>query len=217
MSDFSNTELLQILACPLDQTPLENKGEYLRCRNGHQFALEGGIPVFSEHPRRELVPHNMKACDRKRALPQIDPFVDDWIVNTNGNLYWNVRGKLPRYPIPKWPWVAGQGKTLLDIGCGWGRWTMASALSGFRSIGLDVHLDALAAARRVTNQMGIATDYVCSEANHLPFLPSSIDVVYSYSVLLGKGYGEASDPQDLPSAEARRALSVAIAQFRGPL
>lgn len=75
------------------------------------------------------------------------------------------------------------GKTLLDIGCGWGRWTMASALSGFRSIGLDVHLDALAAARRVTNQMGVATDYVCSEANHLPFLPSSIDVVCSYSVL----------------------------------
>lgn len=80
---------------------------------------------------------------------QIDTFVNDWIVNTNGNLYWRVRGKLPRYPIPNWRFGSGNGKVLVDIGCGWGRWSIAAAHAGFEPIGVDVHIDGLAAASRV--------------------------------------------------------------------
>jgi len=183
MSVSTTSELLQVIACPLDHSTLQAESGYLDCRNGHRFAVESGIPVLTEHPRRELVPRNMEACRRENEQSPIDPFVDDWLVNTNGNLYWNARGKLRRYPIPAWPFVSEKGKTLLDIGCGWGRWTMSASRAGFHAIGLDIHLDALAAALRVAEQIGAPSKYICSDADKLPFLSASIDVVHSYSVL----------------------------------
>jgi len=114
----------------------------------------------------------------------IDPFVDHWLVNTHGNLYWRARGRLRRYPIPVWPHAAqGQGKVLLDVGCSWGRWSIAAARAGYRPIGVDVHLDALNAGRRVSRQVGATCDFVCASADRLPFRSASVDFVFSYSVL----------------------------------
>jgi len=177
------SDLLQVLACPIDHSALRTVDGELTCEQRHRFAIEQEIPVFSSHPRRERVPCNMEACnylDKDRA---IDPFVDDWVVNTNGNLYRKVRGKLPRYPIPQWPFLPGEGKLLVDVGCSWGRWTMAAARAGYRPIGMDVHLDALAAATRVSQQLGIKTDFVCAGAEALPFQAASIDLLFCYSVL----------------------------------
>lgn len=178
-----SAELLGVLACPHDQTPLRAFASGLLCEHEHRFAIEQGVPVFSGNPRRERIPGNMEACQYQDKQRPIDQFVDDWLVNTNGNLYWKLRGKLPRYPIPKWPSHPGPGKLLLDIGCGWGRWTMAAARAGFKPIGLDVHLDALAAAGRVSQQMDIRADFVCADADSLPFQSGSVDMVFSYSVL----------------------------------
>jgi 2-polyprenyl-3-methyl-5-hydroxy-6-metoxy-1,4-benzoquinol methylase len=179
--------LLRILACPLDRSPLGARGEALVCAQGHRFQLEHGVPIFAEHPRREPVPLNMPACPQfprdGGSAQYIDAFVDDWIVNTNGNLYWRVRGRLPRYPIPDWPFGPGNGGTLLDIGCSWGRWCIAAARAGFQSVGVDVHVDALAAAQRVSNQLGVGGGFVCSDADVLPVQSRSIDCVFSYSVL----------------------------------
>jgi uncharacterized protein YbaR (Trm112 family) len=96
-----NTPLLQLLACPGDHAPLEYREGSLICPQGHQFHVEDGIPVFAENPRRERVPGNMGPCQYQSENSPVDPFVNDWIVNTNGNLYWSSRGKLPRYPIPR--------------------------------------------------------------------------------------------------------------------
>jgi SAM-dependent methyltransferase len=90
---------------------------------------------------------------------------------------------LPRYPIPQWPFLPGDGKLLLDVGCSWGRWTIAAARAGYRSIGMDVHLDALAAATRVSQQLGVKTDFVCAGVEALPFQTASIDLLFCYSVL----------------------------------
>lgn len=142
--------------------------------------------MFAEHPRREPVPLNMPPCPAPasdEASQHIDDFVNDWIVNTNGNLYWRVRGRLPRYPIPNWPFGRGEGKTMLDIGCSWGRWCVAAAGAGFQPVGLDVHIDALAAANRVSKQLQAATDFICGDADILPVQSRSIDLVFSYSVL----------------------------------
>lgn len=177
-----NSELQGILACPFDHTALQSVNEVLICPSGHRFMMENGIPVFTQHPRRELVPSNMGPCKRENEHSGIDPFVDDWLVNTNGNLYWKARGRLKRYPIAAWPSGIGEGKLLLDLGCGWGRWTMSASRAGFKSIGMDIHLDALSAAQRVAAQIGAVSEYVCGDAGTLPFLPATIDVVYSYSV-----------------------------------
>lgn len=109
--------------------------------------------------------------------------MNDWIVNTNGNLYWRMRGRLPRYPIPAWPLGEGRGRVLLDIGCGWGRWSIAAARAGFQPIGLDVHIDALAAATRVSRQLDVCGDFLCSGIEAFPIGSRSVDCVFSYSVL----------------------------------
>lgn len=145
------------------------------------------MPVFTDHPRREPIPLNMPPCPQFARdgvdLEPIDAFVNDWIVNTNGNLYWRMRGRLPRYPIPRWPFGNGEGKVLLDIGCSWGRWCIAAARAGFQPIGLDVHVDALAAAVRVSPQLNAVSGFLCSNADILPIASRSVDCVFSYSVL----------------------------------
>src|SRR5690242_8017749 len=122
---------LDALACPLDHSSLEPAGKDLVCQQGHKFEVEQGYPVFAKSPRREIVPGNMgpkpPVNDDHAA---VDSFVDDWIVNTNGNLYWSARGRLKRYPIPEWPFSRGAGKRLLDVGCSWGRWSASAARAG---------------------------------------------------------------------------------------
>jgi SAM-dependent methyltransferase len=143
-----------------------------------------GIPVFANNPRREPRPGNMSHCALDPASP-VDPFVNDWIVNTNGNLYWTIRGRLPKYPIPAWPdrSPSRSGQVLVDLGCGWGRWSLAAATAGYRALGVDIHLDAVQAAKRVSREIRSECDFVCSEVDRLPFRDASVDFVFSYSVL----------------------------------
>jgi 2-polyprenyl-3-methyl-5-hydroxy-6-metoxy-1,4-benzoquinol methylase len=176
---------VDLLWCPMHDAALTCAEVHLICRAGHEILVEDGVPVFAEQPRREPKPLNMPPLAERIAPGAVDAFVDDWIVNTNGNLYWRVRDRLPRYPIPRWPAreVKRSGEMLVDIGCSWGRWSFAAARAGFAVWGVDVHLDALWAAQRVARELGLAADFACSDAAHLPFRPASIDFVFSYSVL----------------------------------
>ncbi len=182
-STLLNAHVVRILACPWDHSDLRVHDGGLACKLGHWFGVEQGIAVLTDKARREAVPGNMEPCRYADGAGSIDPFVDDWVVNTNGNLYWRTRGRLQRYPIPNWPFWGSEGELLVDVGCGWGRWSIAAARAGFSPIGVDVHIDALAAAGRVSRQVGVRADYVCGDAEHLPFQSGSIDVLLSYSVL----------------------------------
>lgn len=125
----------------------------------------------------------MEPCHFGNEPTSVDRFVNDWVVNTNGNLYRRARGKLSRYPIPEWSFGTGNGRVMVDLGCGWGRWSVAASRAGFRTLGIDVHLDALAAAKRVSRQLGVSANFVCAEIDSLPIQPASVDFVFSYSVL----------------------------------
>jgi 2-polyprenyl-3-methyl-5-hydroxy-6-metoxy-1,4-benzoquinol methylase len=111
----------------------------------------------------------------------VDEHVRASLIKTHGNLY---RGAtLRRYPIPPFPLEPGRGRTLLDIGCNWGRWTIAAARAGYRPTGIDPSKKAVGAARRVAEQLGVEAEYVLGDARELPFPDGSFDVVFSYSVL----------------------------------
>ncbi|HEV2287731.1 MAG TPA: class I SAM-dependent methyltransferase [Candidatus Acidoferrales bacterium] len=179
--------LLRNLGCPADHGPLRIEGDGLVCERGHHYVFENGVAVFTNTPRREPVPLNMGPCPtfakNEKQGAAIDPFVNDWIVNTNGNLYRRARGRLSRYPIAKWPFDEGRGRTLVEIGCSWGRWSIAAARAGFQAIGVDVHIDALEAAGRVARQLGSSADFICGDAERLALQDQSVDCVFSYSVL----------------------------------
>lgn len=119
----------------------------------------------------------------RRKNNPVDPTASFLVAATNGIGYLSAIGKLKAYPIPDLPVPAAQGLRFLDIGCSWGRWSVAADRKGYRVTGIDPSLGALAAAKRVCGSLGAKAEFVCGDARFLPFENQSFDTVFSYSVL----------------------------------
>ena len=198
---------LRLLACPRDQRPLIPSdpstspgtrpwpSAALACGEGHRYPVVEGIPILL----RDDVEQTHWAAVLSLESARLGAALDDWaapapregvhhfvqeaIGATGGNLYRSLIGRLPKYPIPDIPLEEGRGRTLVDIGCNWGRWTIAAARRGYRPIGIDPSLQALLAARAVCAQLGVDADFVIGDARHLPLRSASIDTAFSYSVI----------------------------------
>lgn len=126
----------------------------------------------------------------------IAPVASFLVGATNGILCKNAIGKLGRIPLPGLRLPAGEGKRFLDIGCSWGRWSLAAAKKGYRPIGIDPSLGAVLAAKRLAKNLGLPFDGIVADARYLPLQAGSVDTAFSYSVL-----------QHFSKADARRALA----------
>jgi 2-polyprenyl-3-methyl-5-hydroxy-6-metoxy-1,4-benzoquinol methylase/uncharacterized protein YbaR (Trm112 family) len=116
----------------------------------------------------------------------IDPVVSMIVAATCGNAYKHLIGdrRLTDYPIPSINLAPPKhGSTLLDIGCNWGRWSIAAARNGFFPVGIDPSLGAIMAARRIAKQLNVDIKYMVADGRFLPFRGGHFDSVYSYSVL----------------------------------
>lgn len=80
---------------------------------------------------------------------------------------------LRRFPLH------GRDEVIVDLGCGTGFLTHQLAANPFRQqlLALDVAMPMLAASRR--NYPAMRADYVCGDAEKLPFADNSIDRIYS--------------------------------------
>ena len=143
---------------------------------------------FTPEERRDA--ERMAECDDDGIAAIINYIVGA----TNGYLYHHLRGRLSDYPIPRFR-LQGRGRRLLDVGCSWGRWTIAAARAGFRPVGIDPSLGVVLAAKRLCERLGIEADFVVGDARYLPFTAQSFEAVHSYSVL-----------QHFARADARRAF-----------
>ena len=113
----------------------------------------------------------------------IDPVVAYLVAATNGLMYRHLIGRLSKYPIPELTLPEGRGQLLVDVGCSWGRWSIAAARRGYSVLGIDPSLGAVMAARRVANQLQISNRYIVADARFLPLPQHTVDCIYSYSVL----------------------------------
>jgi 2-polyprenyl-3-methyl-5-hydroxy-6-metoxy-1,4-benzoquinol methylase len=173
----------------------------------------------AEHKRDSAaVDVGARRCrDAEGVSEEVDEHVRASLIKTHGNLYRGAR--LTRYPIPSFPLPAGQGRTLLDLGCNWGRWTIAAARAGYRPTGIDRGKKAIRAAHRVADQLGIEAEYVLGDVRELPFPDSSFDAVFSYSVLQHL----AKDDVRTVTSQIRRVLRpggivwIEMPNARGPL
>lgn len=117
------------LTCPRDQLPLDG----LRCRGGHSYPVYDGIPILL----RDDVPETLWTISNsiRQARGEAEFFKGDYLSNqlsgATGYLY-ALNDRVKEYPIPKLP-TKGDG-TFLDVGCNWGRWTMAAALAGYEPV-----------------------------------------------------------------------------------
>ena len=186
------------LACPNDKGPLTLVAGVLRCPQRHEYPLVGEIavlfdqtmadshPYFEESRRASRNASDAESPEASSSSEAVDPFVQQEIVKTNGLLYSGVLGGLRRYPIPELPLpdaAAADGLRLLDVGCNWGRWSIAAARRGYRAIGIDPGIDAIRAAYRVSHALGQEAGFMVGDGRSLPFPDKTFDVVFSYSVL----------------------------------
>lgn len=190
-----NNWLEQHLVCPRDKESLKKQNDELICPNQHTYPIVSDIPVMLVDDAESTHGYIEKTLNTVAELKssgqnledspgsnEIDDFVQKEIPYTSGILYIPIQNKLTRYPIPETRLWQGNGERLLDIGCNWGRWSIAAAQKGFKPIGLDPSLEAVLAARRVSKQLGVETDFVVGDARYLPFSDQAFDVVFSYGV-----------------------------------
>ena len=164
-----NDWLKNHLVCPRDKKELVFSENKLICPEKHTYPVFEDIPVMlvndveitHEYINQTLQKiagttnseaENALVQDTSKVENEIDPFVQGEIPYTSGNLYFSVQNKLTRYPIPECRLPVGSGQRLLDIGCNWGRWSIAAAQKGYRPIGIDPSLNAILAARFSSSQ-----------------------------------------------------------------
>lgn len=209
------------LACPRDLGALSFEAGALVCAAGHRYPVIDGVPVMlidDVAPTIEIAPASVAAAtqpqaerdhwylstlslsdeerrgivDLARQPSGIDPVVAYLVAATNGLMYRHLIGSLAEYPIPDLPMPLGNGGLLLDVGCSWGRWTIAASRRGYTAVGIDPSLGAVMAARRVAAQLRCPARFVVADARYLPFPPARFDAAYSYSVLQHFSYDDAA-------------------------
>ncbi len=203
---------LEHLVCPRDHQPLTQLGPSLACARHHRYPVIDGVPVMlleenlpaidisarslhavesvaADRPALHLETLSLSDDERLGIMelanehPRIDPVVAYLVAATNGLMYRHLIGSLDRYPIPPLPLPHGDGRRLLDVGCSWGRWSLAASERGYDVVGLDPSLGAVLAARRVAGALRRPARYLVGAARHLPFASGTFDFTYSYSVL----------------------------------
>lgn len=185
--------VLEHLVCPRDKRSLELSGDALSCSENHTYPIFDGIPVMLVDDVDVTHAYITRTLEKVANSPtqehtgenndsRIDEFVQGEVPYTSGTMYFSVQHRLTRYPIPITHLPQGKGERLLDIGCNWGRWSIAAAKKGYRPVGIDPSLDAVLAARRVSRQLGVETNFVVGDARFLPFADNSFETVFSYGV-----------------------------------
>lgn len=173
------------LVCPRDRSPLSHLGGLMRCSSGHEYRVVSGIPILlvpEDEPTHHACVQSLTARDQEGW--SVDSVISTVISATSGYLYSTLAGKpLPRYPIPEIRLLPSQGQLLLDIGCSWGRWTIAAARKGYHAVGIDPDLGTVLAGRSLADKLGVTAQFVVGDARRLPFPGDTFDVVFSYSVL----------------------------------
>jgi SAM-dependent methyltransferase len=166
------------------------------CPNDHRYRVVEGIPILLVSEAQQTHIEGDRALlvaegDLSHAPllkfnlgdEEIDPFVKNSIGATNGGLYGHLVGNLAAYPIPDLRIPPSDGDTFLEIGCSWGRWTIAAARKGYRVVGIDPSLKGVLAAQRVSRQLGIEGHFLVADGRFLPFPDGFFSRVFSYSVL----------------------------------
>jgi len=187
---------LNQLCCPICKKDLLVQDKKIICKSCNEtYPLIYGIPVLIT--KKECYKLNLEYYlnDVEDKILNSDLFkknkygimnLKNILIYTNGILYENV--KEPKvYPIPDIPFKKINNEnelSLLDIGCGWGRWTVSAANKGYNSIGIDLNLSWLIFAKKMAEQMNIKNcNFVCCDVLNLPIKSNTFDRVFSFSFL----------------------------------
>ncbi len=187
--------LVSNLVCPRTHQRLEWRSDSLVSPAGYTYPIIDGIPILLvdeaeptnpvrfENTRRQVADPLSKPPDPDLGPDEIDPHVRQNLVPTLGRMYRSCADRLTRYPIPDFPLPAGESRRLLDIGSGWGRWSIAAAAKGYLPVGIDPSIDRARVARRIARQIGVEATFIVADGRYVPFAADCFDTVFSFGVL----------------------------------
>lgn len=169
--DGKRAILAGVLACPRCQGDLQARPDLYRCRScGSVYPVRDGIARFvaelssgERQVQRSFDLEHARHLD-SRYLHFTPSLVQQWLDDI----------KLP----PEW----FRGKTVLDAGCGSGRWTYAMASLGATVIAADLTNAGVMVTSQGTKEFERAA-VVQANVLRLPFRPESFDLVVSWGVL----------------------------------
>jgi len=159
-------ELESLLRCPRCRGTLDCDGE-LRCAAGHAYPVVRGIP--------RLLTEAWRPDSAELVAATSEAFGQQW--NEFGEAA-RVGPADLRLHLPTGLTEAVFSGTVLDAGCGMGRYAALAAELGASVIGLDLSL-AVEKARQLWSK----PRFVQGDLAAPPFAPASFDVVYSFGVI----------------------------------
>ncbi|MFI6509853.1 methyltransferase domain-containing protein [Streptosporangium sp. NPDC050855] len=120
--------------------------------------------------------------------------------------YWDTAGaeKTFTHPVdPGWTTIMGREARILDYGCGYGRVIAELSRRGFSDVsGVDLSSALIARGHRLHPDLRLA---VLESPPHLPYPPTSFDVVLLFAVLTC-----------IPDDDAQRALIAELVRVLAP-
>lgn len=160
------TWLYELLACPSCGTPMERRSGDLSCATGHGFPVVSGVP--------RLTPASTYADSFGFEWTSFPRLQLDTEASRESEEAFRIKTGLGPEDI--------RGKTVLDAGCGMGRFSDVVARWGAaRVVGVDISRSVEAAARNLERLECVALAQ--ADLRNLPLRPASFDVVFSIGVL----------------------------------
>lgn len=99
-------------------------------------------------------------------------------------------GKLEDFPFQFTK--SKKGMKVLEVGCGWGRATVAPAEAGAESFGIDISPSFASLAKKRAKSKGCLVYLVVASSEALPFKENTFDAVHSWFVLQHMSKGAAA-------------------------
>jgi ubiquinone/menaquinone biosynthesis C-methylase UbiE/uncharacterized protein YbaR (Trm112 family) len=167
-------QLEALLRCPECGSGVE-LGEHAICAAGHRYPIVDGIPVFLDEPTLARDPQyaGQRAYFDSQYKRLRRYSLENWRVGYLDRL--RAAGVLE-----------GSGSPLLDVGVGGSGYTVIEAArTGRPSIGCDLSLEGLFAARAFAADEGVddKTLWVCCSAEALPLASGSVGSALAIAVL----------------------------------
>jgi SAM-dependent methyltransferase len=160
-----SAELLALLRCTACQSPLSQQEDGYGCPScGLKFpAVRGVLRFVDAHSYADSFGYQWQRFNRTQ-LDQGDKTPNER----------DFRRKTGLKPEDL------EGKLVLDVGCGMGRFSEVATRWGARVVGIDLSAAAEVAARNLADREFVALQ---ADVFALPFTPGSFDYIYSMGVL----------------------------------
>jgi len=188
----------KIIICPnCKSNKISHKKKKLICDDCNEsYPIVYGIPILItkencrklnlNYYKKNLEIEILNSKNFKLNQHGVLKYVENILMGTSGILYENIKN-LKNYPIANVPFIKKENNKklyFLDIGCGWGRWTINAVQKNYKCIGIDISIHSLIAAKKISEELNLKDCFfICCDVKNMPLKNNSFDCVFSFSFL----------------------------------